>query len=259
MANTILPNNEVVEFEDTIYTNPQVSLDESSAFIDNLRSIQNQNNSEINAQTTNLGSYPASASNLGGLGGSESYFTARYQTPQAIAIAANLDASARAQAQNEVLNNQLSALKQRYNNAYRAYQQRYSSGNGGYYSNKGDGLLPVDTILDDTAGYYSPSSNNGPGYLNVDERGTYYVSTDGTKRYNLRGWDYTGNQDSFSGLYSPAGAGSGVDNISAEITNNKYKSGDIITGNNGVQYLYYPGAQSSGGGSYYPITSIEDL
>lgn len=134
MAN-LLPENEIIEFENQQYLNPQVALDESTAFIDNLRNVQDRNNAEINAQTRNLGT--AIPSNLGGLVGGEGYFTSRYQTPQSVSLATNLRAAAQAQALNDVLSNELAAQKQRYNNAYRSYRRRAarraSSYGGGYY------------------------------------------------------------------------------------------------------------------------------
>lgn len=135
MAN-LLSENEIIEFENQQYLNPQVALDESTAFIDNLRNVQDRNNAEINAQTRNLGTEVPS--NLGGLVGGEGYFTSRYQTPQSVSVAANLRATAQAQALNDVLQNELSAQKQRYNNAYKAARQRaMRSGGGGGGGNPG--------------------------------------------------------------------------------------------------------------------------
>ena len=140
----MLPNDEVMNFEDTLYVNPQKSLDEQNAFIDALRSTQNQNNAEINTQTANLGTYPASQSNLGGLTGGEGYFTTRYQTPQSTSLAANLRSTAQAQALNDVLSNELAMQKQRYNNAYKAARKRAASYGGGGSSGGGGGNNPSD-------------------------------------------------------------------------------------------------------------------
>lgn len=111
--------------DDRRYIKPQVALDESNAFIDNLRKTQGQRTAEIAQDTYNLGT--AVPSNLGGLGGSGSYFTSRYQTPQTNEIVANLKATAQAQALNDAMNNALAQAKQRYNNAYKAAQKRSSS------------------------------------------------------------------------------------------------------------------------------------
>ena len=132
-----LPENETIQFEDRTYVNPEASLQEQNAFIDNLRNVQNQNNAEIATDTYNLGT--AIPSNLGGLGGGESYFTSRYQVPQGVALANNLRATAQAQALNDILSNEQAMMKQRYTNAQKAARQRaaaraaasYGGGNGG--------------------------------------------------------------------------------------------------------------------------------
>lgn len=111
--------------DDRRYIKPQVALDESNAFIENLRNTQGRRTAEIAQDTYNLGT--AVPSNLGGLGGSGSYFTSRYQTPQTNEIVANLKATAQAQALNDAMNNALAQAKQRYNNAYKAAQKRSSS------------------------------------------------------------------------------------------------------------------------------------
>lgn len=111
--------------DDRRYIKPQVALDESNAFIENLRNTQGQRTAEIAQDTYNLGT--AVPSNLGGLGGSGSYFTSRYQTPQTNEVVANLRATAQAQALNDAMNNALAQAKQRYNNAYKAAQRRSGS------------------------------------------------------------------------------------------------------------------------------------
>ena len=111
--------------DDRRYIKPQVALDESNAFIENLRNTQGQRTAEIAQDTYNLGT--AVPSNLGGLGGSESYFASRYQTPQTNEVVANLRATAQAQALNDAMNNALAQAKQRYNNAYKAAQRRSRS------------------------------------------------------------------------------------------------------------------------------------
>lgn len=127
----ILNDSDFVEVEGRYYKNPQVALDESNKFIDNLRSTQQANNQQIQTQTYNLGT--AVPSNLGGLtspvtdgngGAGMSYFTSRYQTPQTNSAVANLRAAAQAQALNEVLANEQAIWKNRYQNAYRNYQKR---------------------------------------------------------------------------------------------------------------------------------------
>ena len=126
----ILPTETFTEVEGRGYLNPQVALDESNAFIDNLRATQAQQNQQIAQQTHNLGTDVPS--NLGGLTGAGSYFTSRYQVPQTSSAVANLRATAQAAALNQALQNEQDIWKKKYNDAYRAYQQRaWNKNNGG--------------------------------------------------------------------------------------------------------------------------------
>lgn len=123
----ILPENERVEFESRLYSNPQIGLDESSSFIEKLRQTQQANTQQIAQDTANLGTEVPS--NLGGLTGGEGYWTSRYQTPQTDTTVANLRAAAQAQALNDVLANEQAIWKKRYQDAYRAYQKRQYDAN----------------------------------------------------------------------------------------------------------------------------------
>lgn len=122
MDNTILPSNEVKEFEERLYLNPNLQVEETTSFIDNLRNTQKANNQEIAQQTQALGTNVPS--NLGGLTGAGSYFTSRYQTPQTNSTVANLRSVAQAAALNQALSNEQAMWKKRYNEAYRDYQKR---------------------------------------------------------------------------------------------------------------------------------------
>lgn len=130
----LLPTNEYTEVEGRLYANPQIGIDETNTFIDNLRAVQGQQNQEITQQTQRLGT--DIPTNLGGLTGAESYFTSRYQVPQTNANIANLRATAQAAALNEVLANEQAMWKKRYQDAYKNYQKRqydkaYSGGTAG--------------------------------------------------------------------------------------------------------------------------------
>lgn len=114
--------------DDRRYINPQVALDESNAFIQKLRDTQSSRNDKIQRDTYNLGT--AVPSNLGGLGGSQSYFNARYQTPQTNSLVADLKATAQAQALSDVMSNEIAQAKQRYSNAYKAYAKRHGNNPG---------------------------------------------------------------------------------------------------------------------------------
>ena len=104
------------------YINPQVALDEQNAFIDNLRQTQAQDNAKIYRDTHNLGTDVPS--NIGGLNGGESYFNARYQTPQTNYNISNIRATAQAQALSDALTNEYNKAKKRYTDAYRAAAKR---------------------------------------------------------------------------------------------------------------------------------------
>lgn len=124
-----LPENEYKEVEGRAYLNPQLSIDEGNAFIDNLRAAQAQQNQQIATDTRMLGT--DIQSDLGGLVGANSYFTSRYQTPQTNSAVANLRAVAQANALNQALANEQEMWKKRYNDAYKNYQKRANSGGGG--------------------------------------------------------------------------------------------------------------------------------
>lgn len=188
----ILNDSDFVEVEGRYYKNPQVALDESNKFIDNLRSTQQANNQQIQTDTYNLGA--AVPSNLGGLtspvtdgngGAGMSYFTSRYQTPQTSSAVANLRAAAQAQALNEVLANEQAIWKKRYQDAYRDYQRkaynRSRSGggggsNGGNNNNNNNNTSTwdgeADTEESPTREFYGV-----PG-ADVSETDTHYVYTD---------------------------------------------------------------------------------
>lgn len=129
----LLPKNEYKEVEGRYYADPNVALNESNQFIDNLRNVQNQQNQEIAQQTYNLGTDIESVK--GGLGTNTtndlSYFTSRYQVPQTTSVVANLRTAAQAAALNQVLSDEQEMWKNRYQNAYRNYQKRANRGTGG--------------------------------------------------------------------------------------------------------------------------------
>lgn len=102
--------------DDRWYVNPQVSLGEQNAFIDNLRNLQAQDNADIQQQTYALGTRVPS--NLGGLSGAGSYFKSRYQTPQINSMVADLKAAAQAQALTTLLQNEINKAKKKYSSAY---------------------------------------------------------------------------------------------------------------------------------------------
>ena len=125
----------VVVDEDTRAINPQTSLGEQNAFIENLRNAQAQQNAEIQQQTHDLGADVPSQ--LGGLTGGEGYFQNRLQTPYTNAAVGDLRAAAQAQALSEAFDLELARANSRYNAAAKAARERaarrnrYGGGGGG--------------------------------------------------------------------------------------------------------------------------------
>lgn len=170
----MLPENEYSEIESRYYLNPQVGLDESNKFIENLRSVQQQNNSQIAKDTAALGTEVSS--NLGGLTGADSYFTSRYQTPQTNATVANLRATAQAKALNDVLANEQAIWKNRYQQAYRNYQSRqYNKANAPKTQNPGT-TDPSEPDVEKNV--TTPQEFFGVPDTIVSETDTHYIYTD---------------------------------------------------------------------------------
>lgn len=202
----ILNDNEFVEIEGRAYVNPQTALDESNAFIENLRNTQQANNRQIQTDTYNLGT--AVPSNLGGLtspvgeGGAGdaglSYFTSRYQTPQTNAVVENLRSAAQAQALNQVLQNEQEKWKKRYDDAYRAYQKRQydASKTPQNPSTTTPSNLGVDVNSGDSreGGANENTTTTGRGYITSVQGGlNVYTDQNGQKwtLRNLQGGDDT--------------------------------------------------------------------
>lgn len=118
---------------DRRYINPQVSLAEQNAFINNLRNNQQDWTDETLSVTENLGT--KIPSQLGGLTGGSGYFASRYQTPQTNSMVSDLKAAAQSQALSQLMNNEIAKAKKRYSDAYRAAKKRESDAN----SNGGNG------------------------------------------------------------------------------------------------------------------------
>lgn len=185
----ILPDNEYTEFENRAYVNPQVSLDEQTAFIDKLRQTQQANNQQIKTDTYNLGT--AVPSNLGGLTGGEGYFTARYQTPQTNSLVNDLRAVNQATALKQVLENEQAKMKHRYNKAYNANAVRKNTPTTTDPAQKGE----VETKTVNSGEHY------GLPDTIVSETETSYIFTDTktgkqttvSKEYMNKLYDENGN------------------------------------------------------------------
>ena len=118
---------------DRRYINPQVSLAEQNAFINNLRNNQQDWTDETISVAENLGT--KIPSQLGGLTGGSGYFASRYQTPQTNSMVSDLRAAAQSQALSQLMNNEIAKAQKRYSDAYRAAKKREADAN----SNGGNG------------------------------------------------------------------------------------------------------------------------
>ena len=145
---------------DRRYVNPQVSLNEQNAFIDNLRNTQGQDTAQIRQDTYNLGT--AVPSNLGGLAGGSNYFKSRYQTPQTNSMVSDLRAAAQAQALSTLLSNEIGKAQKRYNDAYRAAKKRANNIASGNNPNNYLERLPVKAE-DDGSGPQLKTTPGNPG------------------------------------------------------------------------------------------------
>lgn len=169
----LLPENETVEVEGRRYLNPNLVIDETNTFIDKLRGTQGMNTQEIATQTEMLGTDIPSSQ--GGLMGANSYFTSRYQTPQANSAVANLRRVAQESALNQALANEQAMWKKRYDEAYRRYQKRQND---------------KTNLTDD------PSRNGGLEYEDTEEV-TGLTAEQDINRYDVDSTVYDSTEQSF--------------------------------------------------------------
>lgn len=189
---SILPTETYTEVEGRQYLNPQVALDESNRFIDNLRSTQAQQNQQIATDTYNLGTALPSAQ--GGLGTNTpaglGYFTSRLQTPQTTSAVANLRAAAQAAALNQALENEQEIWKKRYQDAYRRYQKSaYDKANTPQNpSTTGLSNLGIDVNSGDSGegGANENTTTTGPGYVTSVQGGLNIYTDQNGGRWTLR-------------------------------------------------------------------------
>lgn len=223
--------------DDRRYIKPQVALDESNAFIEALRNTQGQRKAEIAQDTYNLGT--AVPSNLGGLGGSGSYFTSRYQTPQTNEVVANLRATAQAQALNDAMNNALAQAKQRYNNAYKSAQRRSRATGSTGPTNPANPANPTNSKL--------PIATNGNnGKTTIPGGGSDTVRENTWAGAPYKGSIYKYKKGDFSFLYDASSPLSLPPSSSLASPLNTGKDGTLKT-INGKNYI-------SMNGNWYPIT-----
>lgn len=172
---------------DRRYINPQVSLAEQNAFINNLRNNQQDWTDETISVTENLGT--KIPSQLGGLTGGSGYFASRYQTPQTNSMVSDLRAAAQSQALSQLMNNEIAKAQKRYSDAYRAAKKRESDAN----SNGGNGNDLAD-YLKELKMNLNPDESSNP--MNVSEASEADLASDpdlkqklDAARANLRIWE----------------------------------------------------------------------
>lgn len=202
--------------------NPTASRDAQMAFIDNYRQLQGENTAQIGAQAHALGSdLPAQ---LGGLHGPSEYMKSRYQTPQTEARIAGLRTAAQLSALNQLMNNDLNRMKNKYNQAYRNYQKRKNSGGSG----GGGG---------DNGGINIETSTTAPGNISVDTN----PNTGGDNI--IQAGENTYKNLATGEIYSPAGtafmstASQGI-SLGVWPDGSRMTEGSTYTAPNGSVYTY---------------------
>lgn len=167
------------------YINPQVSLDEQNEFINNIRNIEAQNNSEIEQQTRGLGTQVPSQ--LGGLVGGGSYFRTRYQTPKTNQTIAELRTVAQASALETALKNEIAKKQKQYKDAYRAASTRNANQNSTsddtpILDSIGNKLnINVETSGNEELPVSDDEVTEGDVGYNDETGATYWMSPDGKK------------------------------------------------------------------------------
>ena len=213
--------------DDRWYIDPNVSLGEQNAFIDNLRSTQAQDNAQIEQQTRALGTQVPSQ--LGGLVGGGSYFRSRYQTPQTNKTIADLRTAAQSQAMSQVLNNIIAKKQKEYKDAYRAAQERGSNksnnnNNTGYLYDDIDDRLKINTDVTDRSGDGSIGEMEGGDKVGLND---FSVDKNGNSYYK----DLTGRK------YRLYGVGAGEALTIPPVLGRSPANGEKIT-RNGKTYIY---------------------
>ena len=164
------------------YLKPELATQENDAFIQNLRGVQAQQNLENRQTLDNLGSYPASQSNLGGLGGSEATWLDKYQTAPTNNLMANLRATAEAQALTQAMQNEVNYLQNQYKRLYQAKARAAKAGKTTTTDDDGTSTWDGEFGEEETDG--DGKTYTGVGALTVDSEdiargGTYLMGADG--------------------------------------------------------------------------------
>ena len=167
-----MDDSEYYTYEDRAYINPVVSVAQQSNFIDTLRNTMGQENQRIATQTERLGT--AVPSDLGGLGGSNSYFTQRYQTMPVENTVATLRATAQAKALNDLMSNYEAQARNRYQQAYRKASTSGGGGGGDEKEETLDIVTKTNIGGDDTTTVDTTDWSSALGKLNSTPEGRLY-------------------------------------------------------------------------------------
>ena len=181
-----MKDSDFIDFEDRTYVNPQVTVDNTNKFVENLRNVQSSENDRINKQTYNLGTQVPSTS--GGLGGAKKTYETRYVTPKVNSMIAGLKETAQQSALNTAMTNLQNEYQNRYNQAYRNAVANATSGTGtGTEDTQEDEPVDVNTNPDDDdTEDVEENPNTGAGYLVPDSDTTgKYVDPNTGETYTL--------------------------------------------------------------------------
>lgn len=181
-----MDKSEFYSFENRNYIQPTLSSGEQEKFIDNLRDIQKQNTQQIQQQTQALGTNVPS--NLGGLGGGESYFTSRYQTPQVNEMVDTLKSAAKAQELNDVMKNYQAQLKNRYTQAKRNYDERQRDKLNNLLNGNVNGNIKTKVANGDVSIWDSPSYSDDVAYYGLNKLTRNAGESDAQWQARVKAW-----------------------------------------------------------------------
>lgn len=190
--------SEYYDFEDRRYINPTLSRDEQLGFVDTLRDTVGRNTAQINTQTKALGSDLSSTQ--GGLTGSNSYFTQRYQTLPIETQVQTLKATAQAKALNDLMNNYQNQAANRYNQAYRRARARAATAGDdakGDYEQEDIETFDLSNAMTLNSDEWGGSGeSNVTGYMTPDGY-EYWVNTDTGKMLKTNDPNYAQGSDKY--------------------------------------------------------------
>ena len=203
------------------YVNPTLSRDERLAFVDTLRNTMGANTAQINNATERLGTRIPSS--MGGLTGSNAYFTQRYQTPFMESTANQLKATAQAKALNDLMENAERQWANRMQQAYRGAKRRATAASASNTATGASEQVTPDEF-DQTSSLsvtWEPGDPTGLKTTMGIDNDYYYTRTSDGKLYATNDPNYVKR----GGYYYPK---SQIDSAYSQI--NKYTPGLTLLG-----------------------------